>query len=73
MPAHDIRDIKPRDTVALEANISRFWPKNPDTGVSRPKAFLKIKSISLVYAETRISDDDEGTAKDLSDDDDFSL
>ena len=73
MPVHNIRDIKPRDTVAVEVTICRFWPKNPDTGISRSKAFLKIKSISLIYANTSAINDDEDTAKDLSDDENFSL
>ena len=73
MPSYDIRDIKPRDTIVLEAIISRFWPKNPNTGVSVSKAFLKIKSISVVHVDTSVTNNDGDNAKSLSDSEDFSL
>jgi hypothetical protein len=54
MMALDVLQIKPKDTVLVEANISRYRIKaeKPIKWWQEWKAFLELKSISLIHEHT---------------------
>lgn len=77
MPLFEIGDVGLRDTVLVEGQIIRWWPKTSERprGPAPYRAFIELRAISMLLKDTSLfnEEDEIAPAREFSDNEELEL